>query len=143
MCVIDLFSRKIISWDLGKQMTIDFALQVIERAKSRRELEEPVILHTDRGCQYTSKQFLEGNKELKLSYSKKACPWDNAVIESFHALIKREWLNQFKIKDYDHAYRLIFEYIETFYNTTRIHSHCDYQSPTTFDKIFISNTKQS
>ncbi|WOC74577.1 integrase core domain-containing protein [Intestinibacillus sp. NTUH-41-i26] len=59
---------------------------------------------------------------MQRSYSKKAFPWDNACIESFHALVKREWLNRFKIQDYRQAYRLVFEYIEAFYNTKRIHS---------------------
>ena len=53
-----------------------------------------------------------------------------------HALIKREWLNRFKIRDYQQAYRLIFEYIEAFYNTKRIHSHCDYMSPNDFEKLY-------
>ncbi len=60
--------------------------------------------------------------------------WDNACIEAFHALIKREWLNRYKIFDYRHAYRLIFEYIETFYNTRRIHGHCGYLSPNEYEK---------
>ena len=61
---------------------------------------------------------------------------DNAYIESFHALIKREWLNRFKIKDYNHAYALVFEYIEAFYNTVRIHSHCNYMSPNEFKLMY-------
>ena len=62
--------------------------------------------------------------------------YDNACIEAFHSLIKREWLNRFQIQDYAHAYRLVFEYIETFYNTVRIHSHCDYMSPDDFEKLY-------
>ena len=73
---------------------------------------------------------------MQLSYSKKAYPWDNACIESFHALIKREWLNRFKIRGYEHAYTLVFEYIEAFYNTVRIHSHCNYISPDQFEKLY-------
>ena len=57
-------------------------------------------------------------------------------IESFHSLIKREWLNRFSIQNYSHAYRLVFEYIEAFYNTVRIHSHCDYMSPDEFEKLY-------
>ena len=72
----------------------------------------------------------------RLRYSKKAYPWDNACIESFHSLLKREWLNRFKIFDYKHAYRLVFEYIETFYNTVRIHSHCGYLSPDEYEKQY-------
>ena len=75
---------------------------------------------------------------MKRSYSKKAYPWDNACIESFHALIKREWLNRFRIKNYNHAYRLVFEYIETFYNTVRIHSH---QSPNEYERDYMRSLK--
>ena len=68
-------------------------------------------------------------------------PYDNACIESFHALIKREWLNRFSIRNYHHAYRLVFEYIEAVYNTVRIHSHCDYMSPAEFEKLYEKVTK--
>jgi hypothetical protein len=47
-----------------------------------------------------------------LSYSKKAYPWYNVCIESFHAIIKREWINRFRIKNYSHAYIVVFEYID-------------------------------
>ena len=78
------------------------------------------------------------------SYSKKAYPWDNACIESFHALIKRERINRYKILDYKHEYKLVFEYIETFYNTVRIHSHCGYLSPNEYeDKYYSENIKNA
>ena len=99
-------------------------------------MEKPLILHTDRGIQYVCREYVEATAGIKRSYSKKAYPWDNACIESFHALIKREWLNRFKIKNYDHAYKLVFEYIETFYNTVRIHSHCGYLSPNEYENVY-------
>ena len=73
---------------------------------------------------------------MQRSYSKKTFPWDNACIESFHSIIKREWLNRFKIRDYKQAYQLIFEYLEAFYNTKRIHSHCNYMSPNEFERVY-------
>ena len=73
------------------------------------------------------------NGQFIRSSSHKGTPWDNACIESFHALIKREWLNRFIIKDLNQAHALVFEYIDTFYNTQRIHSHCDYKSPYDFE----------
>ena len=73
---------------------------------------------------------------MQRSYSKKAFPWDNACMKSFHSLIKREWLKRFKIRDYKQAYQLVFEYLEAFYNTKRIHSHCDYMSPNDFEKLY-------
>ncbi len=91
-------------------------------------------MHSDRGCQYVSNDYRSVTEGMILSYSKKAYPWDNACIEAFHALIKREWLNRYKIFNYRHAYRLIFKYIETFYNTRRIHGHCGYLSPDQYEK---------
>ena len=73
---------------------------------------------------------------MQRSYSKKAFPWDNACMESFQSILKREWLNRFKIRDYKQAYRLIFEYLEAFYNTKRIHSHCDFMSPDEFEQVY-------
>ena len=57
-------------------------------------------------------------------------------MEFFHSIIKREWLNRFKIRDYKQAYRSIFEYLEAFYNTKRIHSHCDFMSPDEFEQVY-------
>lgn len=61
---------------------------------------------------------------------------DNACTESFHALIKREWLGRFQIRDYAHAYRLVFQYIEAFYNTVRIHGYCGYLSPDEYERAY-------
>ena len=80
--------------------------------------------------------YREATAKMQRSYSRKPFPWDNACIESFHALIKREWLNRLKIHDYRQAYRLVFEYIEAFYNTKRIHSHCDFMSPNDFELLY-------
>ena len=73
------------------------------------------------------------------SYSKKGNPWDNAYIESFHALIKREWLNRKNISDCTQAYQMVFEYIEGFSNTVRIHSHCNYQAPNKYEENYYKN----
>ena len=112
------------------------ALLINGSPRARRKIEEPLILHSDRGSQYVSNEYKRVTANMQCSYSKKAYPWDNACIESFHSLIKREWLNRFKIRDYGHAYRLVFEYLEAFYNTKRIHSHCDYMSPNDYEELY-------
>ena len=134
--IMDLYSRKIISWVLSDTLEAKYVVKAVEKAKRRRGVEKPLILHTDRGIQYVCREYVEATAGMKRSYSKKAYPWDNACIESFHALIKREWLNRFKIKNYEHAYKLVFEYIETFYNTVRIHSHCGYLSPNEYENVY-------
>lgn len=87
-------------------------IETINKANARRKIEEPLIMHFDRGVQYVSKEYKRVTATMQCSYSKKTYPWDNACIESFHSLIKREWLNLFKIRGYNHAYRLVFEYLE-------------------------------
>jgi len=134
--IMDLYSRKIISWVLSDTLEAKWVIEAVSKAKAARKVEKPLVMHTDRGIQYVCKEYINATEGMERSYSKKAYPWDNACIESFHALIKREWLNRFKIADYEHAHSLVFEYIETFYNTVRIHSHCGYISPNEYEKEY-------
>ena len=134
--IMDLYSRKIIAWTLSESMEVSCVIETIMKAQARRETDKPLILHSDRGSQYVSHAYREITAKYQLSYSRKGYPYDNACIESFHALIKREWLNRFKIRDFNQAYILVFEYIETYYNTVRIHSHCNYMSPDDFEKLY-------
>ncbi|MBP2027303.1 putative transposase [Acetoanaerobium pronyense] len=138
--IMDLFSRKVVGWNLSDSLSSDSVLAAVNKAKSSRYSDAPILIHSDRGVQYVSKAYMDATPSGKFirSYSKKATPWDNAVIESFHALIKREYLNRFVIKNLNHAHRLIFEYIEAFYNTTRIHSHCHMASPYDYEKKHAS-----
>ncbi len=121
--VMDLFSRKIVGWTLSDNMEVSRVIETINKAKIRRGVEK-------------------ATKEMVRSYSKKGNPWDNACIESFHSLIKREWLSRFRIESYDTAYSLVFEYIEAFYNTVRVHSHCDYMSPNEYEKLYKKLSKK-
>lgn len=140
--IMDLYSRKIIAWTLSETLEVSCVIETINKAKARRNTEQPLILHSDRGSQYVSNEYQKATGNMQRSYSKKAFPWDNACIESFHSLIKREWLNRFKICNYRQAYRLVFEYIEAFYNTKRIHSHCDYISPDDFERLYEKAQKE-
>ena len=137
--VMDLYSRAIVGWHLSDSLSTSGVLKAVENAKANRRLESPIIIHSDRGSQYVSKEYIKATPADSFirSYSKKGNPWDNAVIESFHALIKREWLNRFVIQHLSHAHKLIFEYIEAFYNTTRIHSHCKMKSPYDHEKTYV------
>ena len=140
--IMDLFARKIIAWTLSETMEVSCVIDTINKAKERRNTDLPLIIHSDRGSQYVSQAYRDATQKMTRSYSHTGYPYDNACIESFHALIKREWLNRFKIFNYSHAYRLVFEYIETFYNTVRIHSHCDYMSPNDFEKLYENLKKE-
>lgn len=134
-CIMDLFSRKIVSWELAPTLETKYVIAAVRKAilKTRKK---PAVIHTDRGIQYTSASYYDETEGVLKSYSSKGNPWDNACIESFHALIKREWLNRFDIQDLNQAHRLVFEYIDTFYNTRRIHSYCGYRSPMAYENEY-------
>lgn len=134
-CIMDLFSRKIVAWELAPTLETRYVIDAVRKAISKSGA-QPMVIHTDRGVQYTSVAYNEETTGIQKSYSSKGNPWDNACIESFHALIKREWLNRFIILNIEHAHNLVFEYIDAFYNTTRIHSHCGYVAPLTYEREY-------
>lgn len=134
--IMDLFSRKIIAWMLSDSMEVSCVIETVNIAKTTRNITQPLIIHSDRGSQYVSRAYREATEKMQRSYSHAGYPYDNACIEAFHSLIKREWINRFRIQDHRQAYRLVFEYIETFYNTVRIHSHCGYMSPNDYERLY-------
>ena len=134
-CIMDLFSRRIISWELAPTLETKYVISAVKKAISQTG-KKPAVIHTDRGIQYTSVAYWDETKGIMKSYSSKANPWDNACIESFHALIKREWLNRFNIQDIEHAHSLVFAYIDAFYNTRRMHSFCGYKSPVDYENQY-------
>lgn len=139
-CIMDLFSRKIISWELSYTLETEAVIRAVQKAIAATG-KKPKVIHTDRGTQYTSVEYGNITEGISTSYSAKGNPWDNACIESFHALLKREWIWRFNLKDYNHAYRVIFEYINTFYNTVRTHSHCGYLAPDEYEKKYYADLK--
>ena len=134
-CIMDLFSRKIVSWELAPTLEASYVVNAVKKAVFTTG-KKPKVIHTDWGVQYTSVTYWDETQGVLRSYSSKANPWDNACIESFHALIKREWLNRFDILDINHAHRLVFEYINLFYNTRRTHSYCGYRSPLEYERQY-------
>jgi oligoendopeptidase F len=134
-CIMELYSRRILAWQLAPTLETKYVIDAVHKAITATGA-RPKVIHTDRGTQYTSVSYWDETQGIIKSYSSKANPWDNACIESFHALIKREWLNRFKIRDIHHAHSLVFEYIDAFYNTRRIHSYCGYRSPIAYENLY-------
>jgi len=129
--VMDLFSKKIIGYAYGKSMTAELAIQAVKNACLNVKITEGIILHSDLGSQYTSHEFENYlcSKGIIHSFSKKGNPYDNACIESFHSILKKEEVNHHKYYDFDDARKAIFEYIESWYNRRRIHSSINYMTP--------------
>ena len=129
--VMDLFDLKIIGWSYGQNMTTELVISAFMKAKITRGTTNEMIFHSDLGSQYTSKEFenllLENN--VKHSYSKKGYPYDNASMESFNAILKKEKVNVNTYETFKEAKMAIFEFIESWYNNTRIHSSNGYITP--------------
>lgn len=89
-----------------------------------------MIFHSDLGSQYTSNEYenLLLEKNVKHSYSKKGYPYDNASMESFNAILKKEEVNVNTYETFNEARLAIFEFKEDWYNNTRIHSSLDYKT---------------
>ena len=129
--VMDFYSKKIVGWAYNTSMTADLATKAVENACLNVDNTAGIILHSDLGTQYTSDSFERflAKKKIHHSFSRKGCPYDNACIESFHSLLKKEEIYCKVYKDSEVAYKSIFEYIESWYNRKRIHSSLGYKTP--------------
>lgn len=139
--IMDIFSRKIISWKVSSRMTSAFIVELIRNALIKRSTSSNLILHTDRGSQYTShevRQFLDTN-HINHSFSKPGYPWDNAVTEAFIKYAKKEEFNRRKFNNIIEVRQAAFTYIEGFYNTRRPHSANDLMSPNQKESNFHTN----
>ena len=105
-------------------MDTQLAVKVLKNTALNVKHTEGIIIQSDLGSQYTSNLFEAALAEVKIhhSYSRNECPYDNACIEAFHAVLKKEEVNLRKYKDSKAAYNAIFEYIESWYSRKRIHS---------------------
>ncbi|WP_139137342.1 IS3 family transposase [Vibrio tasmaniensis] len=134
--VIDLYSRQVVGWSMGTRMTATLVCDALSMALFRRGFPEDVIIHSDRGSQYCSKDYREliTAYNLKQSMSRKGNCWDNACVESFFHSMKVEAIQYEPIMTRDTMRQTIFEYIEVDYNRTRRHSALGYLSPVNFEQ---------
>lgn len=129
--VMDLYSLAVIGYSYGVKMDADLVIKAISNARAKGKFKENAIFHSDLGSQYTSDKVEKYLKELNLrhSYSKKGYPYDNASMESFNAILKKEEVNLHEYKTFEEAKMVIFEFIESWYNRKRIHSSIGYRVP--------------
>jgi putative transposase len=133
--VIDLFSRRVVGWSAQPRMTTDLALQALLAAVWRRKPRTRVMIHSDQGSQFTSRewQMFLGQHNLEASMSRRGNCHDNAVAESFFRLLKRERIRRRTYVTREAARQDVFEYIERFYNPKRKHTNNGMLSPVDFE----------
>jgi putative transposase len=143
--VLDLYSRKIIGWDIQPTMSKQLTLTALKRALNYRKPEKGAIHHSDRGSQYAATEYQGLVKESRMrpSMSRKGNCYDNACIESFHGIIKRELVYPSVFKTREEARIKIFDYIVNFYNAERIHSANGYVSPSERERAYKVSYKST
>jgi len=136
--VLDVYSRKIIGWQMAEHLRAELCLDALSMAIDARRPGTDLIHHSDRGVQYACDLYQQLLKEnhIVCSMSRRGNCYDNAMMESFHSTYKRELLYQqprerFATKE--QAKTMTFEYIEVFYNRQRRHSAIGYISPEAFE----------
>ena len=134
---IDIYSRKVTGWAMDTRIRDTLVLSALNQAIGREHPEDGLLVHTDRGSQYTSQRFqaLLLRYGFRQSMSRKGNPYDNAVMESFYRTLKRELVQDAHYDNPEQARQDIFRYIELYYNTKRIHSAIGWLSPTQFESL--------
>jgi len=139
--VLDLFSRKVVGWEMSSFIDADLVERALRMALYQRQPAIGLLHHSDRGSQYASHQIRDilATNHIQVSMSRRADCYDNAVMESFFGTLKNEWVHHQKYQTRSQARTDIFSYIEGFYNTVRLHSSLGYLSPNEFEAKYIQS----
>jgi putative transposase len=132
--VLDLFSRVVVGWAISAVNDRRLTLKALEMAVARRCPDPGLLYHSDRGCTYTSEDYQTylAAQGITCSMSRRGDCYDNAVMESFFATVKKEEAERFPT--YRDGKIALFQYIEVFYNQRRRHSTIGYVSPAAFER---------
>jgi putative transposase len=139
--VLDCYSRKVVGWSLGESLRAELVVDAVEMAVARRRPEAGLVHHSDHGSQYVSLAFGERCKEagIDLSMGSKGSALDNAVVESFFSTLKRELVDRYSWPTKADLRVAVFEWIEVFYNRTRLHTTLANYAPEEFENLSLSN----
>ncbi len=136
--VLDTCSRKVVGWSMSERMEKSLVIDALRMALGRRspDVQDELLHHSDRGSQYASDAFQDVLRahNITCSMSRKGNCWDNAMMESFFATLKKERIHHESYGTRDEARQSVFEYIELFYNPVRRHSALGYVSPDEYEQ---------
>ena len=134
--VMDLYSRRIVGWSMSRWSDRHLVVNALQMALQARQPAGPLIHHSDRGGQYSSDDFRNelARNGIDCSMSGTGNCYDNAVVESFFGVLKRERVIRVRYRNRDEARADLFEYIEVFYNRKRRHGYLGNISPVDFEK---------
>jgi len=134
--ILDAHSRKVVGWELDQTLATRLPLTALVRAIAKRKPRPGLVHHSDRGVQYASADYVGVLRKHQMisSMSRPANPYDNASCESFMKTLKREEIYASEYRDLEHLRTNIEEFIERYYNRSRLHSALGYQSPEEFER---------
>ncbi len=146
LCVVkDMVSGEILGEASGERMNKELVIQAFLNAQARHKLQPGTIFHSDRGCQYTSKEFMDTLKlyGIRQSFSRVGMPGDNAWAESFFATLKKECIHFRQFSTRDELRQTVFGWIESFYNNRRVQARLWYMSPREYASWLMVGDKQA
>ena len=141
LCIVmDLFSRKVIAWNISSKPDVDLVMDAFKKAYDKRNRPVGLMFHSDRGTQYTAFSFRKLLDSLNVlqSFSKKGYPYDNACCECFFKYLKKEETNRRTYHSLNELQMSVFEYIEGFYNSRRPHGSLEMLTPNEKEELFWS-----
>jgi len=142
--VLDAFSRRVVGWNMAEHLQASLALDALEMALGTRAVVPgSLIHHSDRGVQYACTAYVDRLERagIQPSMSRPACPWDNAMAESFMRTLKKEEVDGRGYRDLAEARASIERFIKEVYNGARLHSALDYLSPVAFETRLLPAVK--
>ncbi|OWT53364.1 IS3 family transposase [Candidimonas nitroreducens] len=141
--VLDLYSRKVVGWATATTLSSSVVIQALDRAMAQRHPPRGLIVHSDRGSQFTggAYQHYLHRYGIRCSMSRAGNCWDNAVMERFFLSLKREWLWPQRYANQSEAAKDIARYIHLFYNPVRIHSTLGYLAPDAYEQVEAQKTR--
>jgi transposase InsO family protein len=140
--ILDAHSRRVVGWALADHLKTDLALEALDMALAAREVSPGgLVHHSDRGVQYASGDYIARleARGILVSMSRIACPYDNAMAESFMKTLKTEEVEGLAYRDLAHARSDIGAFIEEVYNKLRLHSALAYRSPREFEDTITAS----
>ena len=143
-CIVkDIVSGEILGESTGERMRKELVIKAFLNAEARHSLAPGVIFHSDRGSQYTSKEFMETLKlyGIRQSFSRVGMPGDNGWAESFFATLKKECIHFNHFATREELRQTVFAWTNGFYNTRRIQARLGYMSPIEYASLFLTDKK--